>query len=93
MMSHKDCEEWAAMIAQMQDDPSWHPKYNKKGVRPVSNDRGPNDLEQQIETLKFRNEALHKHTNKQMKEIIDLRAKIKKLEHDAVQQFRNKGEL
>ena len=81
------------MIAQMQDDPSWHPKYNKKGVRPVSNDRGPNDLEQQIETLKFRNEALHKHANKQMKEIIDLRAKVKKLENDAVQQFRNKGEL
>ena len=38
IMSHKDCEEWAAMIAQMQDDPSYHPKYNKKGVRPVSND-------------------------------------------------------
>ena len=36
-MTHKDCEEWAAMIAQMQDDPSWHPVYNKKGVRPVSN--------------------------------------------------------
>ena len=31
IMSHKDCEEWAAMIAQMQDDPSYHPKYNKKG--------------------------------------------------------------
>ena len=27
-MTHKDCEEWAAMIAQMQDDSSWHPKYN-----------------------------------------------------------------
>ena len=43
-MSHKDCEEWAAMIAQMQDDPSYHPKYNKKGVKPVNNDRGPNDI-------------------------------------------------
>jgi hypothetical protein len=28
-----------------------------------------------------------------MEEIIDLRAKIKKLEYDAVQQFRNDGEL
>jgi hypothetical protein len=33
MMTHKDCEEWAAMIAQMQDDPSWHPKYNPKGKK------------------------------------------------------------
>ena len=33
MTSHKEVEEWAAMIAQMQDDPSFHPTYNKKGVR------------------------------------------------------------
>ena len=92
-MTHKDCEEWAAMIAQMQDDPSYHPKYNKKGVRPVSNDRGPNDLEEVIETLKFRNEVLHKANQKQQDEILDLRTKIKKLEHDAINQFRNKGEM
>ena len=29
----KDVEEWAAMIAQMQDDPSYHLVYNKKGVK------------------------------------------------------------
>ena len=56
-------------------------------------ERGPNDLEQQIERLKFRNEVLHKANQKQQDEILDLRTKIKKLEHDAVDQFRNKGEL
>ena len=55
--------------------------------------RGPNDLEQQIETLKFRNEVLHKANQKQPDEILDLRTKIRKLEHDAVNQFRNKGEM
>ena len=55
--------------------------------------RGPNDLEEQIETLKFRNDVLHKANQKQQDEILDLRTKVKKLEHDAVQQFRNKGEM
>ena len=55
--------------------------------------RGPNDLEQQIETLKFRNDVLHKANQKQQDEILDLRTKVKKLEHDAVQQFRNEGEM
>ena len=96
IMSHKDCEEWAAMIAQMQDDPSYHPKYNKKGVRPVSNDRGPNDLEQQIETLKFRNEKLHQHNAKIEKEIIQLRLDNKRLAkqcEEQMKEFRNKGDL
>jgi predicted nucleic acid-binding Zn-ribbon protein len=52
-------------------------------------ERGPNDLEQQIERLKFRNEVLHKANQKQQDEILDLRTKIKKLEYDAVNQFRN----
>ena len=51
------------------------------------------ELEKQLETLKFRNDVLHKANQKQMDEILNLRTKIKKLEHDAVQQFRNKGEL
>ena len=96
IMSHKDCEEWAAMIAQMQDDPSYHPKYNKKGVRTVSNDRGPNDLEQQIETLKFRNEKLHLHNEKIEKEIIQLRLDNKRLAkqcEEQMKEFRNKGDL
>ena len=55
--------------------------------------RGPNDLEETIERLEFRNDVLHKHNIKQMEEIMDLRAKIAKLEKDAIDQFRNKGEL
>ena len=51
------------------------------------------ELEKQLETLKFRNDVLHKANQKQQDEILDLRAKIKKLEHDAVQQFRNQGEM
>tara|TARA_R100001163_G_C5002052_1_gene150843 strand:+ start:127 stop:423 length:297 start_codon:yes stop_codon:yes gene_type:complete len=96
IMSHKDCEEWAAMIAQMQDDPSWHPKYNPKGDKKVKEDRGPNDLERQIETLKFRNEKLHLHNEKIEKEIIQLRLDNKRLVkqcEDQMQQFRNKGDL
>ena len=91
IMTHKDCEEWAAMIAQMQDD-SYHPTYNKKGVR-VSKDRGPNDLEQVIETLKFRNDKLHQHNEKLTNEILDVRAKNKKLESLLMQQYRDKGVL
>jgi chaperonin cofactor prefoldin len=51
------------------------------------------ELEKQLETLKFRNEVLHKANQKQQDEILDLRTKVKKLEHDAVQQFRNEGEM
>jgi|TARA_R100001129_G_scaffold43206_1_gene29623 chaperonin cofactor prefoldin len=51
------------------------------------------ELEKQLETLKFRNDVLHKANQKQMDEILNLRTKIKKLEHDAVNQFRNKGDL
>ena len=51
------------------------------------------ELEKQLETLSFRNDVLHKANQKQQDEILDLRTKVKKLEHDAVQQFRNKGEM
>ena len=56
-------------------------------------DRGPNDLEEMIKTLEFRNEVLHKANQKQQDEILDLRSKVKKLEHDAVNQFRNEGDM
>ena len=51
------------------------------------------ELEKQLETLKFRNDVLHKANQKQQDDILDLRTKVKKLEHYAVQQFRNKGEM
>jgi|TARA_R100000084_G_scaffold78937_1_gene36084 chaperonin cofactor prefoldin len=51
------------------------------------------ELEKQLERLKFRNDVLHKANQKQQDEILNLRTKVKKLEHDAVQQFRNKGDM
>ncbi len=55
--------------------------------------RGPNDLEEQIDRLEFRNAKLHQHNEKIEKEIIELREKIKELEDLQVNQYRNKGEL
>jgi chaperonin cofactor prefoldin len=72
----------------------WKDEIKVSGnVLPKNTDRGPSDLEEQIDTLKFRNEVLHKANQKQMNEILELRAQIKKLEHNAVNQFRNKGDL
>ena len=95
IMTQKDCEEWAAMIAQMQDDPSYHPKYNPKGVK-MTKDRGPNDLEATIERLEFKNEKLHNHNKKMEEELIELRLDNKRLAkqcEEQMQQFRNKGEM
>ncbi len=55
-----------------------------------------NDLDcakEQIRVLEFRNAKLHQHNEKIEREIIELRNKIKKLENDAVNQFRNKGDI
>ena len=57
------------------------------------NDRGPNDLEEKIRVLEFRNAKLHQHNEKIEREIIDLRNKIKKLEQMQLDQYRNKGDL
>ena len=51
------------------------------------------ELEKQLERLKFRNDVLHKANQKQQDEILDLRTKIKKLEKDAVDQIRNQGDI
>ena len=87
-MSHRDAEELAAEIAYMQDDPSFHPRYNPKGKKDLS-DKGPNDLEARIERLEFRNEKLHKYVNKLMVENKELREKLEKV----VDEYRNKGQL
>ena len=57
------------------------------------NDRGPNDLEEKIRILEFRNAKLHHHNEKIEREILELREKIKKLEQMQTDQFRNKGEM
>ena len=51
------------------------------------------ELEKQLERLKFRNDVLHKANQKQQDEILDLRTKVNKLEKNAVDQFRNKGDM
>jgi len=65
-----------------------------KMVDELENKKGPNDLEEQIRVLTFRNETLHKHNEKQTQEIIELREDNKKLAlqvDDYVNKLRNKG--
>ena len=65
-----------------------------KMVDELENKKGPNDLEEQIKVLTFRNETLHKHNEKQTQEIIELREDNKKLAlqvDDYVNKLRNKG--
>ena len=65
-----------------------------KMVEKLEKDKGPNDLEEQIRVLTFRNETLHKHNEKQTQEILELREDNKKLAlqvDDYVQKLRNKG--
>ena len=60
------------------------------------NPKGPNDLEEQIRVLQFRNEKLHKQNEKQSEEILELRKDNKKLAEelsDKIQLFRDKGVL
>ena len=82
-MSHRDAEELAAEIAYMQDDPSFHPRYNLK------NKKDTNDLEARIERLEFRNEKLHKFNSKLIDEVRKLRRQLKTV----VDEYRNKGAL
>ena len=67
----------------------------EKTIRKI-NPKGPNDLEEQIRVLKFRNEKLHNQNEKQTKEILELRKDNKKLAEelsDKIQLFRDKGVL
>ena len=72
MMSDKDCKDLDQMLKNMKD-----PLYKATKKEVDANKRGPNDLEEIIQRLEFRNEVLHKANTKQMEEIIDLRTKIK----------------
>jgi chaperonin cofactor prefoldin len=59
----------------------------------MMSDKDCAELEKQLERLKFRNDVLHKANQKQQNEILDLRTKVNKLEKNAVDQFRNKGDM
>ena len=50
-----------------------------KMVEKLENEKGPNDLEEQIRILSFRNEKLHNHNEKIEQQIIELREDNKKL--------------
>ena len=59
-------------------------------------EKGPNDLEEQIRVLQFRNEKLHLHNQKIEQQIIELRENNKRLAkqvEDQMEQFRNKGAM
>ena len=86
----KEAKEFEEMLDKLKKPMTKEEEYKNADV-PMP--RGPNDLEEIIERLEFRNNVLHKHNTKQMEEIIDLRAKIAKLEKNATDQFRNKGEM
>ena len=59
----------------------------------LNNLRGPNDLEEKIRVLEFRNAKLHQHNEKIEREILELRNKVKKLEKMQTDQFRNQGDM
>ena len=48
-------------------------------VDKLKNEKGPNDLEEQIRILTFRNEKLHLHNEKIEQQIIEVREDNKKL--------------
>ena len=65
-----------------------------KMVEELENRKGPNDLEEQIRVLTFRNDKLHALNERQTQEIIELRADNKKLAQqveDYVQKLRTGG--
>ena len=65
-----------------------------KMVDELENKKGPNDLEEQIRILTFRNETLHKQNEKQTQEIIELRNYNRKLAQqvdDYVSKLRENG--
>ena len=63
-------------------------------VEKLEKDKGPNDLEEQIRVLTFRNDKLHALNERQTQEIIELREDNKKLAlqvEDYVQKLRSGG--
>ena len=62
------------MVTTNKDSKEFYKMVNK-----LENDKGPNDLEEQIRVLSFRNEKLHNHNEKIEQQIIELREDNKKL--------------
>ena len=100
--SQWECNEWANYVEGRQNGTIKCPCCGKQMMsdkdckdleKTLDNLRGPNDLEEKVRVLEFRNAKLHQHNEKIEREIIELRNKIKELEHKQVDQFRNSGDL
>ena len=95
-MTHKDAEDLAAEIAYMQDDPSFHPRHNKKGKNVMTEIEEYLNADVPKEVWIHRNEALHKHIIKLETDLIKEREdhlKLKQKIKDLLNEYRNKGQI
>jgi hypothetical protein len=100
MISDKEALEmqkvWEDEIRMQGRIPMTIKEEYKNADAPMPKDRGPNDLEETIDRLEFKNKMLHQHIEKLTTEIIQVRIDNKKLAkqcEDQMKQFRNKGAL
>ena len=100
MISDKEALEmqkvWEDEIRMQGRIPMTIKEEYKNADAPMPKDRGPNDLEEIINRLDFKNKMLHQHIEKLTTEIIEIRSDNKKLVkqcEDQMKQFRNKGAL
>jgi len=100
MISDKEALEmqkvWEDEIRMQGRIPMTIKEEYKNADAPMPKDRGPNDLEETIDRLEFKNKMLHQHIEKLTTEIIQVRSDNKKLAkqcEDQMKQFRNKGAL
>tara|TARA_R110000796_G_scaffold49142_1_gene117526 strand:- start:293 stop:595 length:303 start_codon:yes stop_codon:yes gene_type:complete len=100
MISDKEALEmqkvWEDEIRMQGRIPMTIKEEYKNADAPMPKDRGPNDLEETIDRLEFKNKMLHQHIEKLTTEIIQVRLDNKKLAkqcEDQMKQFRNKGAL
>jgi hypothetical protein len=100
MISDKEALEmqkvWEDEIRMQGKIPMTIKEEYKNADAPIPKDRGPNDLEETIDRLEFKNKMLHQHIEKLTTEVIQVRLDNKKLAkqcEDQMKQFRNKGAL
>tara|TARA_R110000744_G_scaffold366262_1_gene475257 strand:+ start:588 stop:890 length:303 start_codon:yes stop_codon:yes gene_type:complete len=100
MISDKEALEmqkvWEDEIRMQGRIPMTIKEEYKNADAPMPKDRGPNDLEETIDRLEFKNKMLHQHIEKLTTEVIQVRLDNKKLAkqcEDQMKQFRNKGAL
>lgn len=100
MISDKEALEmqkvWEDEIRMQGRIPMTIKEEYKNADAPIPKDRGPNDLEETIDRLEFKNKMLHQHIEKLTTEVIQVRLDNKKLAkqcEDQMKQFRNKGAL